>query len=122
MSCKQSFQLHIGADLKLPTSSTRIRSGITIPMAAQPLEPTAAPRDYFDGLPLKAWAERLGERVMPTVELVREEHRRVKSAAAQLKAAAPEMAIPHVPHLLPFSRWYSPCSVDSRPCLSYSSQ
>ena len=77
-------------------------------MAAQPLERQAPPRDYFEGLPLRAWAERLGERVMPTVELVKQEHIRVKAAAAKLRETAPEVRVPEVPHLLPFTRWYWP--------------
>ena len=104
-SVAQSFQLHIGADLKLPTTTTRVQAGVSSPMAAQPLERPATASDYFDGLPLKAWAERLGERVMPTVELVRDENKRVKAAGAKLRAAAPELAIPAVPHVLPFTRW-----------------
>lgn len=102
--CPQSFQLHIGAALRLPTRTTKIAGPAAVPMAAQPLELSRA--DYFDGLPLKAWAERLGERVMPTVELVKEENRRVRAAAqAKLKSATSELPVPAVPHLLPFTRW-----------------
>ena len=38
-------------------------------------------RDFFEGLPLRAWAEKLGERVMPAYELIKEEQAAAKRAA-----------------------------------------
>ena len=101
----QSFKLHIGANLPLPT-----RAGIVEAQpnsAAVPAQTLMAEAvtDYFEGLPLKRWAERLGERVMPTVELVKQEQKRAKAAAAELRSRAGEVAVPVVPSFLPFSRW-----------------
>ena len=99
----QSFQLHIGANLPLPTRENQVQLGA--PVDPHPLKPAVARKNYFEGLPLRAWAERLGERVMPTVELVQEEHRRAKAAAAKLTASAPALAVPSVPAFLPISKW-----------------
>lgn len=66
-------------------------------------------RDPFEGLPLKAWAEALGERVMPAYELIKEEQRRAKQTArAVAKTAAAqvqEIEVPAIAHILPFTRW-----------------
>ena len=63
----------------------------------------SANKDPFEGLPLRAWAERMGERIMPAYELIKEEKRKADLAA---KDAPPvEAAMPSIPHLLPFTRW-----------------
>ncbi len=68
-------------------------------------------RDPFDGLPLKAWAEKLGERVMPAYELIKEEQAAAKRAAKAMgKKVEQELAVPSIPHLLPFTRWCAPLS------------
>lgn len=95
----QSFSLHIGGDLHLPTRKTE-RPAVT---AA-----TSTPvRDPFDGVPLRAWAERLGARVMPAYEAVKAEDARRKAAAkaGAADAAAAPLAAPIVPTFLPFTRW-----------------
>ena len=46
-----------------------------------PTDSSAVIRDPFEGLPLKAWAEKLGERVMPAYELIKEEQAAAKRAA-----------------------------------------
>ena len=71
-------------------------------------------RDPFDGLPLKAWAEKLGERVMPAYELIKEEQAAAKRAAKALgtKVEA-QLSVPSIPHVLPFTRW---CLLPA-PCL-----
>lgn len=98
----QSFKLHIGANLPLPTRAGSIDSLQSPQEAGTAAE---AVTDYFEGLPLKQWAERLGEKVMPTVELVREEQKRAKAAAVELRSRAGELAVPHVPSFLPFTHW-----------------
>ncbi len=98
----QAFKLHIGADFFLPTKSLK-KSG--------PITPVEKPvhRDPFDGLPLKAWAEALGERVMPAYELIKEEQQRAKQTArATAKSAAAQIQdveVPAIAHVLPFTRW-----------------
>ena len=63
-------------------------------------------RDPFDGLPLKAWAEKLGERVMPAYELIKEEQAAAKRAAKVLgKQVKEQLSVPSIPHVLPFTRW-----------------
>jgi hypothetical protein len=101
----QAYKLHIGADIYMPTKSSK----------AAPVETPAEKacmRDPFDGLPLKAWAERLGERVMPAYEVIKEEQRQAKLAAVAAKSAiksaasaVQDMPVPSVPHFLPFTRW-----------------
>lgn len=63
-------------------------------------------RDPFEGLPLRAWAEKLGERVMPAYELIKEEQAAAKLAAKALgKTVDAELSVPSIPHVLPFTRW-----------------
>ena len=92
--------MHIGAELHLPTDDARRTHTVDEP------QPKAA-RDPFDGLPLKAWAERLGERVMPAYEAVKEEQQRMKRSAK--KAVEVSLPVPKIPHLLPFTRWCASC-------------
>lgn len=70
-----------------------------------------ASRDPFEGLPLRAWAEKLGERVMPAYEVIKEEQAAAKRAAKALgKKVQAELHIPTIPHVLPFTRWCAqPC-------------
>lgn len=98
----QAFKLHIGADVYLPITSSK-RSIVKADTEKANL------RDPFDGLPLKAWAEALGERVMPAYELVKEEQRRAKqaarAAAKTATAVVQEVQLPAIAHVLPFTRW-----------------
>jgi hypothetical protein len=65
-----------------------------------------ASRDPFEGLPLRAWAEKLGERVMPAYEVIKEEQAAAKRAAKALgKKVRAELHVPNIPHVLPFTRW-----------------
>eukprot|EP00884_Botryococcus_braunii_P018807 jgi/Botrbrau1/560/Bobra.0010s0029.1 len=99
---EKAFKLHIGADVFLPTKSMK---------TSEPITPAEKPvhRDPFEGLPLKAWAEALGERVMPAYELIKEEQRRAKQTArATAKSAAAriqDIEVPTIAHVLPFTRW-----------------
>ncbi len=100
----QTFSLHIGADLKIPTVDKRK----THVAEAQPrLSSTekAAASDPFAGLPLKAWADRLGERVAPAFQAVQEEQRRSNLASAKMQRLNQPLAVPQVPHLFPITRW-----------------
>ncbi|KAL0044467.1 hypothetical protein WJX82_008225 [Trebouxia sp. C0006] len=100
----KTFSLHIGADLKIPTVDKRK----THVAEAQPrLSRTekAAASDPFAGLPLKAWADRLGERIAPAFQAVQEEQRRSNLAAAKMQRLNQPLAVPQVPHLFPITRW-----------------
>ncbi len=99
LGCTQMFSLHIGGDLQLPTRGLAAL-GAAPAAAASPKE-----KDVFDGVPLRAWAEALGERVMPAYELIQEEAKASKAAAKGKGAALPEVKAPSVPHFLPFTRW-----------------
>ena len=94
----QSFAFHLGADINIPTSTPRIQA-----MSDAPVEASST-TDPFAGLPLQAWAERLGERVMPAYDLIKEERKRAK-AAGRPAAAVAAPPIYSVPHLLPITRW-----------------
>jgi hypothetical protein len=106
----QTFSLHVGGELHLPTRGA----------AAAPAPPAvaAAPPEqhvFFDGVPLRAWAEALGERVMPAYEAVKDEAKAAKAAAARGAAPPPEMQAPAVPHFLPFTRWRAPRTASVAP-------
>ena len=101
----QTLHLHIGGDLQIPVRSNRFEHPSQRAETRQQQQEAAAARDPFDGLPLRAWAERLGERVMPAYELIKEEHAAAKRAAKALDAKVPELRVPAVPHILPFTRW-----------------
>lgn len=53
----QTFSLHIGADLRIPTVDKRKTHVVEIQPRLSPTERAAA-SDPFAGLPLKAWADR----------------------------------------------------------------
>ena len=76
----QSFNLHIGADLKIPTVDKRKTHVVEVQPQLSATERAAA-SDPFAGLPLKAWADRLGERVAPAFQAVQEEQRRSNSTS-----------------------------------------
>jgi len=93
----KSFSFHLGADLQIPTDDRRKTHQAEVFLNGQ------SSSDPFDGLPLKAWAERMGERIMPTYELIKDEQRKSKALAKNMPAPGP--SVPTVPHLLPFTRW-----------------
>jgi hypothetical protein len=96
--CAQTLHLHIGGDLQIP-----VRDNKYAMPASQHQEQQR--KDPFEGLPLRAWAEKLGERVMPAYELIQEEQRAVKQAAKAMQHQVQELHVPEIPHLLPFTRW-----------------
>lgn len=81
----------------MPTSELKSR-----PVKATSAVEASEESNPFAGLPLQAWAERLGERVMPAYELIKEEQQRAKTAAKPAAAPTPSIS---VPHLLPITRW-----------------
>ena len=93
----QSFSFHLGADLNVPTDDRRNTHTVDAPREA-------SAKDPFEGLPLRRWAERMGERIMPAYELIKEEQKKSKLAAKA--APSQEVPVPSIPHLLPFTRWY----------------
>lgn len=66
--CLQTFSLHIGADLKLPTPDAARHSRFEAAPAAVPQVEAAS--DPFSGLPFRALAERMGEAMSPVVQAV----------------------------------------------------
>jgi len=100
----QSFTIHIGGNLRLPS---RPRPAVAPTTAAAPA-PTTRFRDVFEGVPLAAWAERLGARVVasPAYEAIQADQAAQK-AAVRAGAAAEAPPMLSVPHLLPFTRWAS---------------
>ena len=64
--------------------------------------------DPFEGVPLRAWAESLGERVMPAYEAVKAEEARRKAemlangGSGQAPLAASPLSVPSV---FPLTRW-----------------
>jgi hypothetical protein len=114
----QSFKLHIGGDITLPTrfqapSPPSASTAAAASMSANEVAAAAAaesPRlhDPFEGVPLRAWAERLGERVMPAYEAVKAEEARRKAemlangGSGQAPLAASPLSVPSV---FPLTRW-----------------
>ena len=98
----QSFKLHVGGVISLPTK-TMDRPKYD-QLAAQDAPPQAGVRDPFEGLPFRNFAERWGERIMPVVEHARDTQRGMdRSSLAAAAVAVPQA--PDVPHILPFTRW-----------------
>lgn len=64
----QTFSLHIGADLKLPTPNAQRHSSYEAAPAA--VSATQAASDPFEGLPFRALAERMGAAMSPVVQAV----------------------------------------------------
>ena len=97
----QTLHLHIGADLHIPVATNRYEP----PSRAAQQAEEAARKDPFEGLPLRAWAERLGERVMPAYEVIKEEQAAAKRAAKAMDRKVAELHVPAVPHFLPITKW-----------------
>ncbi len=100
----QSFSLHIGGVLRLPTPHAAYR----LPDAsasADSAAAAAAAADPFDTLPFRGLAERLGGAVAPALAAARDGSRRGAAAARAAAAAAPAPALPPLPAFLPFSAW-----------------
>lgn len=106
---RKTFDFHIGGTLKVPTAdNTAVHMfGNDEPKPAA--EATSSQAEVgtnpFDGIPLKAWAESLGERVMPAFEQIREEQRQAKRSAQTSVQKDQPVPVPTVPHFLPFTRW-----------------
>jgi hypothetical protein len=60
--------------------------------------------DPFEGLPFRAFAERMGDRIMPALQAARDDKRRTGVDINNASQAA-QVLVPEVPHLLPFTRW-----------------
>lgn len=65
----------------------------------------AAASDPFAGLPLRAWADRVGERVAPAFKAIQEEQRASNLAAAKTARLEQPLAVPSIPHVFPITRW-----------------
>lgn len=110
-SVRKTLHLHIGADLQIPVRENKFEH----PSREEQNQAAAPHRDFFEGLPLRAWAEKLGERVMPAYELIKEEQAAAKNAAKALgKKVNEELSVPSIPHMLPFTRWAANSKVIQR--------
>ena len=90
----QTFSLHIGADLKLPTPNARRHSSYEVAPAA--VSAAAAASDPFAGLPFRAMAERLGAAMSPVVQAVSPKHVMLHAAATPCTALAVSMQTPNM--------------------------
>jgi hypothetical protein len=101
---RKTFSLHIGADLKLPTPNAERHSSYEAAPAAMPAAQAAS--DPFEGLPFRAMAERMGAAMSPVVQAVKEDARTKRLREAGLLGnQQAEVAVPSIPHFLPFTRW-----------------
>lgn len=100
----QSFSLHIGGDLKIPTVDKR-RTHVVESVPQLSASERAAASDPFAGLPLRAWADRVGDRVAPAFKAVQEEQRASNLAAAKRQRLDAPLAVPDIPHVFPITRW-----------------
>jgi hypothetical protein len=111
----QSFNLHIGATLTIPTSTTQpLHLHRTSPQTTQQRQASLA--DPFDGLPLRNFAERLGEAIFPVLQAAQEQQReslrqeklvaqQAPSPISTTTTAVPTPQLPLLPTFLPFTRW-----------------
>ena len=100
----QTFSLHIGGVLKVPTVDKRKTHVAEVQPKLSATERAAA-SDPFAGLPLRAWADKLGERVAPAFQAIQEEQRKANLAAAKLKRLDQPLSVSNVPHVFPITRW-----------------
>ena len=99
----QTFELHIGASLPVPTDDKR-KTHRPEPLPGRDVKAgTVVLTDPFAGLPFRSLAERLGANMAPAIENMRTEQRRARAAGHA--AANATLELPPVPHLLPFTRW-----------------
>jgi len=98
LAFSQSYTLNIGAMLTLPSSDAHAKPEYS------KLEESSSMHDPFEGLPFRAFAERMGERILPTVEAARQ-HQRQSVVEGRIYAEKAQPVVPHVPHILPFTRW-----------------
>lgn len=98
----QSFKLHLGATLNIPTTSAKAKP------YSQPAqtnaERQAALQDPFEGLPFRSIAEFVGARIVPVMEMARDEQlKAVREGRVAAENAEPQL--PVLPSFLPFTRW-----------------
>lgn len=96
----QAMNLHIGATLCIPGVENLSRVGTTSSASLAPKE------DPFQGLPFHDLAEYLGERVMPALEDAKKDQMRYQRET-KLAMQKVQVTVPHVPHILPLTRWAS---------------
>ena len=90
----------MGGNLSIPTPDAKARLEYNHPEAAT----TPQIHDPFEGLPFRNFAERMGEKIMPTLSAARDDQRRSMRASC-LAAETAQPVVPTVPHVLPFTRW-----------------
>ena len=60
--------------------------------------------DPFEGLPFRAFAERMGDAIMPALEAARDD-KRSTAVGNRHSSENAQILVPEVPHVLPFTRW-----------------
>ena len=101
----QSFSLWLGADLKIPTVDKR-QTHVVENVPQLSASERAAASDPFAGLPLRAWADRVGERVAPAFKAIQEEQRMSNLTAAKTRRLEQPLAVPSIPHVFPITKWW----------------
>lgn len=96
----QAMNIHLGATLSIPGVENLSRVGTTSSASLAPKD------DPFQGLPFHDLAEYLGEQVMPALEHAKKDQIR-QQREAKMAIQNAQVAVPHVPHILPFTRWAS---------------
>jgi hypothetical protein len=99
LSPLQSYKLHIGGNLSIPSSNATAKPQYT----HQEAEPHRM-YDPFEGLPFRAFAERMGDRIMPALQAARDDKRRT-GVDVNNSYESSQILVPEVPHVLPFTRW-----------------
>lgn len=97
----QELRIHIGAMLTIPgfdNLQTNKKEYSDTKRCERVKE------DPFEGLPFKNLAEYLGDQIMPALEAVREEQLKAEQANKDMNQSY-KVTVPHVPHVLPFTRW-----------------
>jgi hypothetical protein len=104
---KKSFNLHIGASLRIPTDNARTTIFTSV-QAHEEQQPITTKReafvDPFEGLPLRRFADRVGEYMMPAFEAMQEDMRKAKRSK-KVDVPVPTVEASNIPHFLPFTRW-----------------
>ncbi|KAI8112485.1 hypothetical protein M9434_003808 [Picochlorum sp. BPE23] len=97
---RKAMNIHLGATLSIPGVENLSRVGTTSSTSLAPKD------DPFQGLPFHDLAEYLGEQVMPALEHAKKDQIR-QQREAKMAIQNAQVAVPHVPHILPFTRWAS---------------
>lgn len=110
----KSCYLNVGGMLPLPRDNSRWRpptaKAVEAPALQQRPEPArgGALYDPFEGLPLRALADRLGEAMQPVAQAIKQDHVLAQKKLARAGRSTADVAgstVPTVPSLFPITRW-----------------